>query len=832
MLLPGAGVLLASSELDEARALHREGRLREALEAYAVAVAVISETDLSDIAAARNNACVIRIGFAEYEQALAECSEAVRLRRELDDQRRLARALNNLGIIQQNLGDFDAATMAFGEALQINRSLDEFESQVINLSNLGTLEAIEGRYAEALEHHNRAAAVATLHASSDWSPGRLRIALINQGVVFEKVGAYRDALEHMQQARAIDSEQDPREAAQLLINLGVVYRNLGDPITAIDFFSQARSVYENLEDRTGITQAEINLAHAYHLNLDRPSDAETAYRLAHQHATEIGDRPLEIETTLYLGQFLTAGGRLSEAETIFEHSLELSEESGSSEGRWSALAGLGDIASSEGDLHLALDRYQTAVDDIDQIRADLSDSDLRTDYFRDKRPVFAKAIQVLSDLALESPDAAFDQRAFELVQRAKVRSLLDALGQGTTRLQPLSALEVASGLGPAALLEYFVTERKLLAWAVDSDGARLFDLGPPEEALSLVESIYRDLSSNREPSHQSLVELSKRLLPKEAPYLWNAPLLYVATDAELGRFPFDLLPIPGSSDRTLIEAVSLSYLPSASALAMQTASIPHSDLEVAGFANPGLELDSDGPGSFRDRLVRQFQLKPLPGSESELESLDRWLPQPQSLLRGPAATEQAFRMAFSQSPRVVHVATHSIIDDRYGLGTAIVLSPDDRDDGLLFPHELAKLDGTVGLSVLAACRTAVDHDRSVDTLDTLTGALLAGGSSAVLATLWDVGDEVTAVFMDQFYYRLGRGASASEALRGTKLALMADPRWDASPIWSAYVVIGDFQGGTVRAGRSVGCRLLLAGLALGVLIVVLTAHRRRRRYRY
>ena len=831
ILLYGAGALLASSELDQARALHREGRLREALEAYAVAIAVIGETDPSSIAAARNNACVIRIGFAEYEEALAECSESVRLRRELDDDRRLSRALNNLGIIQQNLGQFAAANIAFEEALRINRTLDDPESQVINLSNLGTLEAIEGRYAKALEHHNQAAALATMHADSDWSPGRLRIALINQGVVFEKVGAYRDALEHMRQARAIDSEQDPREEAQLLINLGVVYRNLGDPVTAIDFFSQARSEYEKLEDGTGITQAEINLAHAYHLNLDRPNDAEAAYRVAHQQAIEIGDRPLEIETSLYLGQFLTASGRLSEAETMFEHGLDLSEESGSSEGRWSALTGLGDIAALEGDLHLALNRYQTAVDDIDRVRADFSDSDLRADYFRDKRPVFANAVQVLSDLALESPDETYDQRAFEFVQRAKVRSLLDALGQGTTRFQPLSAREVASGLESAAVLEYFVTERNLLAWAIDGDGARLFDLGPPEKTLSLVESIYRSLSSNREPSHQLLVDLSNRLLPKEASNLWDVPLLYVAADAELRRFPFDLLPIPGDTDRKLIEAVPLSYLPSASALGIVSASVPDSDLEVAGFANPLLEPDNDAIESLRDRLVRQFQLKPLPGSESELESLDRWLPQPQWLLRGPEATEQAFRSAMRQSPRIVHIATHSIIDDRHGLGTAIVLSPDDRDDGLLFPHELAELDGSVGLSVLAACRTAVDHDRSVSTLDTLSGALLAGGSSAVVATLWDVGDEVTAVFMDQFYYRLGLGASASDALRGTKLALMADPRWDASAIWSAYVVIGDFQGGVARGRESVDLRLLLTGLALIVLVIVLTGHRHRRRRR-
>jgi CHAT domain-containing protein len=379
------------------------------------------------------------------------------------------------------------------------------------------------------------------------------------------------------------------------------------------------------------------------------------------------------------------------------------------------------------------------------------------------------------------------------------------------------------------VLEYFAADRDLLVWAVDENGARLFNLGPIEETLPLVESIHRSLSSSAALPEDAWVTLSNRLLPSKASHLWQSGLLHIAADADLRRLPFELLRIPGDANRMLIEAVSLSYLPSTSALGLKPDPVQNHQLEVAGFANPQLESDSGLPDSLRERLVRRFQLEPLPGAESELRSLEKWLPQPQRLLTGPEATEQAYRSAISYSPRIAHIATHSVIDDQLGLGTAIVLSPDGTDDGLLFPREIAQQNGAVGLSVLAACRTAADPGRNLDALDTLTGAFLAGGSSAVLATLWDVGDESAAIFLDQFYYRIGRGSSAADALRETKLAMMADVRWESPALWAGYVLVGDAQPITPSYWAvSTSTRFVVVAATLVVILVLGNYWRRRR----
>jgi CHAT domain-containing protein len=133
-----------------------------------------------------------------------------------------------------------------------------------------------------------------------------------------------------------------------------------------------------------------------------------------------------------------------------------------------------------------------------------------------------------------------------------------------------------------------------------------------------------------------------------------------------------------------------------------------------------------------------------------------------------------------------------VIDERPGAGTAILLTPAGDDDGLLSPAEIATLRGSADLTVLAACSTALAPEAgSGDALATLTGSFLAAGSPAVVATLWDVGDDATAVFMEQLYHQLGRGHPPAEALRRAKERLRSDPRWKNPALWAGYVLVGE-----------------------------------------
>ena len=173
-----------------------------------------------------------------------------------------------------------------------------------------------------------------------------------------------------------------------------------------------------------------------------------------------------------------------------------------------------------------------------------------------------------------------------------------------------------------------------------------------------------------------------------------------------------------------------------------------------------------------------------------MRSIGRWLGGGEAVWTGESATEEAFRAAVAEGARVIHLATHTVFDDRPGAGAAVVLSPGAGDDGLLRPEEIAALEVGADLTVLAACQTAIGDGSGASAHATLTGAFLIAGSSAVVATLWQVGDAASAAFMDQLYYQLSRGLAPAAALREAKLRMKESADWSHPGLWSAYVLVG------------------------------------------
>jgi tetratricopeptide (TPR) repeat protein len=790
---------LSGQTIDDAIALHEAGRLREALQAYRAAA---SDPKVAGVAV--HNACALQMDLGDYRAALPDCREALRLARSEGDPEVLGQALNNLGLALQALGDYGEAEARFREALTIGRRSGNAEEEAVVLSNLGALAISAGRYAAAMAFHNQAADLAARHSGEPWAAEQAQIARINQGVVLEKLGAYREALDLYRDLLARRDEIDPWRRAALLVNSGVIYRNLGDPVSAAGSFREAIEEYGRLGDTAALSNAWLNLALASHLNLERPKEAEAAYREALRLAGESGDRTEEIQDLFYLGHFLTGRGRLGEAEAAFRRCLAASEASGSSEGRWSAREGLGRVAAARGGFRGALAHFDRALAEIERVRAGLARGRRRAGYFGDKRAVYAAAVAALSELERREPGRGHAERALEVVQRAKARDLLDALGPGRRSAAPLDAAALREHAGDGAVLEYFLGEARLYRWVVRRGGIRMADLGPHGPVLDAVARVHKDLARGESPSPTALAALSRTLLGEAGP-LGDGPLR-IAPDGRLHYLPFELLEV---AERTV------SYLPSASTLGWLGRERQDADLRLLGVGAPRLPRGESTPLAL---LLARFDLGPLPAAERELRMVGEILGGRSAVLTGDRATEGAFRAAVARGARVVHVATHTVIDERPGRGAAILLSPqsgENEDDGLLAPEEIAGLDNRSALTVLAACRTALGPGEDGQALASLTGSFLAAGSRAVVATLWEVGDAATAVFMEQFYGELARGHAPAEALRRAKRTLRDDPRWDRPTLWSGYVLVGDAPA--VVPGR----RLWMWGVGVILMVAVL-----------
>lgn len=815
-----AGLPLAAQSIDRAIELHTAGRLREALQEYHAVLAAAGGSDPAVASTASNNACVIHMDLGDYREALPDCRRALRLLQDAGDPAALSRAFNNLGLVLQVLGETGAAERNFRAALALNRRTADAEAQVVNLSNLGALALAAGRYSNALALHDEAAALASRHRGEPWAAEQLQVARLNLGVVLEKMGGYKEALGIY---KGLLAEGETAHRAALLVNTGVLYRNLGDPVQAVRSFREAMDSFRRSGDTAGLSNAYLNLGLALHLNLERPEEAETAFREALRLARASGDRTEEIQDLFYLGRLLLERGRLGESEAAYRRCLAAAEASGSAEGRWSAREGLGRIARARQDLRGAHRHFARALAEIERVRAGIARGARRAGYFGDKRAVYAAAVETLVDLERREPGRGWAERSLEVVQRAKARDLLDALGSGRHPAAPLDAGALRNRTGKATVLEYFLGESRLYLWVIRPGAIRFHDLGPHEPILAAAVGVHRRLAGGAPPAAGALAALSRALLGPADLAGRDVPLR-IAPDGALHYLPFELLDDPVAPGAPLVERTAVSYLPSASTMPRRSGVGHEGGPRLLGFGDPLLPAAGRDVPAPADILVERFRLAPLPAAARELEAIGRVLGGQRAVFTGQRATEEAFRREVARGARVVHLATHTVIDERLGHGAAILLTAAAGDDGLLSPPEIAALDDRSDLTVLAACSTALGSGEEGQAFASLTGAFLAAGSRAVVATLWDVGDAETAVFMEQFYFELGRGRAPSEALRAAKRRLRADPRWSRPSLWAGYVLTGDAPP---VAGRRISRATWIIGGAALVLLI-LAAWRRLR----
>ena len=106
--------------------------------------------------------------------------------------------------------------------------------------------------------------------------------------------------------------------------------------------------------------------------------------------------------------------------------------------------------------------------------------------------------------------------------------------------------------------------------------------------------------------------------------------------------------------------------------------------------------------------------------------------------------------------------------------------------GYLRLGDLFNLDYPADLIVLSACETGLGKEIQGEGLVGLTRGLMYAGAERLVVSLWQVSDEGTAVFMQEFYKQmLQEGKSANQALRATQLKMWNQEKWRNPNYWAA-----------------------------------------------
>jgi CHAT domain-containing protein len=217
---------------------------------------------------------------------------------------------------------------------------------------------------------------------------------------------------------------------------------------------------------------------------------------------------------------------------------------------------------------------------------------------------------------------------------------------------------------------------------------------------------------------------------------------------------------------------------------------------LLAIGDPAFQADDDDSESSTSAAAETYGsafdstggLPRLRESAREARRVARYAPEAEVRLREEASA--AFlKHAPLRDYRVIHLATHALVDERSVARTALALAPGEGEDGFVGAGDLAALTLGADLVVLSACQTARGKIVEGEGVQGLTAPLLQAGARAVVATGWRIEDRSTVPFVDAFYRNVASGLSVGDALRAAKLDAIR--RGDSPREWAAFTLVGD-----------------------------------------
>jgi len=159
--------------------------------------------------------------------------------------------------------------------------------------------------------------------------------------------------------------------------------------------------------------------------------------------------------------------------------------------------------------------------------------------------------------------------------------------------------------------------------------------------------------------------------------------------------------------------------------------------------------------------------------------------------REEASKEQLLKHSL-EDYKIIHFATHSIIDDKIPARSSIVLSLDNdpTEDGFLQMREIYNLKLNSDLVTLSSCQTGLGEFIKGEGIEGINRAFFYAGTSSVLMSLWSVNDQASYQLMERFYFYLRSSESIMNALRKAKLEMIDSDALSHPYYWAGFIVSG------------------------------------------
>jgi len=732
-----------------------------------------------------------------------------------------------LASVYSLIGDTSKEFSLYAQALELARQSGLHEQEGKALFNTGVGYAKVGQFDKAIDYLQQARstfAEGNNKDTNEFAARTLSILIIAHNYLRE----YPDALALEGEALA-RAEGDASGEASVLLNIGDVYRNRADfekapadSDKALEYYNRANAIASqagkpglrssilrsigNLEVREARFDSALDhLQQALELAPPGPPYDPSLLRDI-GYANEKLGRP-DVAKQFY-DDSIAKGEQIRQASQLEDFRLQIAELYGKSYGYAAMLRFHLDEGSEAFDLSEKA-RARTFLDLLRSKRVDIggtTNADL-VERERDLRNELAKLQDDLANLdkskqnVVGSFEAEIQKKQHEFEEVRTQLRLVNPDYYSLVTAEPLKLSQVEAMLdSQTTLLSYFVTEENTLAFVVARGSFKVVALGIGREELHTAIESFRTAIDHRATATEQLEQLHGRLL---APILGDlkTPNVVIVPFGDLHYLPFAALT---DGTRYFGDSHVLSYLPSASALQLIQAKRENSTGEpfVLSYDLPEGRKEAEA-------VADLFHVK------SYLDS---------------QASESRLRKGVQQAG-ILHIAAHGELTAGSPLFSRVLLAPDSENDGSLEVHEVYDLDlRETGMVVLSACQTGLGAVTGGDDVVGLTRAFIYAGTPTVVASLWNVNDEATKIFMESFYGELKQGRPKGEALQ---VAQEVTREQKASPYyWAAFTLAGDPGPITIQLGNEGGgFPLLLPIGAVGAVVLgmgaILWLNRRR-----
>jgi len=708
----------------------------------------------------------IYIQLGNYEKALQNLTDVLIIDRQIDNDLYVAMDLNNIGVIYRQKGlqsdkseDLLKALTAFEESLYISRKIQEKEVEMKCLNNIGTVYTDINKYSEALRYMFLGLEI----AKSLKDEGEIATILLNMGTVYAKQGRFEQAAEVFDKAIELAYQIDEKAVLwEAHAKAGLAFKEMNNYILALDHFNKSIDKIEDIRSKIHLEELKAS----YFGSEERIDSYYNLVDLLYHMSQEYPDK----------NHLKDAFETMEKAKArVFLDRLELSR------------------------IEFGRDVNPDLLDKEDELMEEISNI----------------------NAALIKPGLDQKQKQEHLNELKKFEQELETLNR-KIRLnnpsyanlkypQPVSLEEAQASLpdDSTAYFAYSIGKNCSYSFVITRDKIKVFPL-PPADTLREDTKDYLQIITDKDSlNFQSGYKLFTLLVKPGLDFGMNR-IIFIPDDI-LHFLPFETLLTQKNNLQWLVQDYRISYAPSITSFREILLRKQGDDQkkDILSFGNPYFGEYEGTKNSFaalsRDETQGDFRFNPLKYSQLEVDRIAALFKKNRrDVYTGEEATETSLKRAVLTDYKIVHFATHGLIDNRNPARSSIVLSLRDQssEDGFLQMREVFDLKFDAGLITLSACQTGLGQFIKGEGIEGINRAFFFAGASSVLMSLWAVNDQASCQFMQRFYTHLRSSDSIVDALRKSKIEMINSEALSHPFYWAGFVVSGKADKVLFFSGRS------------------------------